>query len=93
MLKGRLAFSEEFDTDTCGDFERVHVELIGTSRKMLHLFDPYRAIVGQRANTQGFRPATFLALSERSDGDYGFVRRRQVDVMVGRGGAARGYHT
>ena len=24
-----LAFSEEFDTDTCGDFERVHVELIG----------------------------------------------------------------
>ena len=40
MLKGRLAFSEEFDTDTCGDFERVHVELIGTSRNMLHLFDP-----------------------------------------------------
>ena len=28
MLKGRLAFSEEFDTDTCGDFERVHVELL-----------------------------------------------------------------
>ena len=33
-----LAFSEEFDTDTCGDFERVHVELIGASRKMLHLW-------------------------------------------------------
>ena len=23
-----MAFSEEFDTDTCGDFERVHVELM-----------------------------------------------------------------
>ena len=31
MLKGR-AFSEEFDTDTCGERERVHDELIFTSR-------------------------------------------------------------
>jgi len=92
MLKGR-AFSEEFDTDTCGELERVHDELIFTSRNAA-LSTPYWAMVRpaacQRSNAQGFRPATFLALSERSDGDYDFARRRQVAVMVGHGAAARG---
>ena len=76
--------------------ERVHDELIFTSRNAALLSTPYWAMVGQsarhRSNAQGFRPATFLALSERSDGDYGFARRRQVAVMVGRGAAARGNH-
>ena len=62
--------------------ERVHDELIFTSRNAF--IYPLLAMVGQsarqRSNAQGFRPATFLALSERSDGDYGFARRRQVDL-------------
>ena len=69
-------------------------ELIFTSRNAALYLPPYWAKVGQsarqRSNAQGFRPATFLALSERSDGDYGFARRRQVAVMVGHGAAARG---
>ena len=93
-----MAFSEKFDTATGSEVERVHDELIFTSRNAALYLPPYWAKVGQsarqRSNAQGFRPATFLALSERSDGDYGFAQRRQVAVMVGHGAAARGisYH-
>ena len=74
----------EADALTLSRFAPPVLASLELVRLIVHPLSPYWAMVRpaacQRSNARGFRPATFVALSEMSDGDYDFARRRQVEL-------------